>query len=104
MRGPPTGSSHSGRLASKRRRRHDPHMGTPHVRGTRGRLGALACLTALACISPACANRETGGAPAVKVGVDVGLRRGGSWTTFNIRPSRVIGSTTSLGMKKGKGA
>jgi hypothetical protein len=37
-----------------------------------------------------------------KIGVDVGLRRGASWTTFNVRPSRVIGSTASLELKRGQ--
>jgi hypothetical protein len=37
-----------------------------------------------------------------KIGLDVGLKRGGSWTTFNVRPSRVIGPTVSLEMRRGQ--
>jgi hypothetical protein len=36
-----------------------------------------------------------------QIGVDVGLKRGGSWTTFNVRPSRFMGSTASIEFKKG---
>ena len=39
--------------------------------------------------------------PGPQIGVDVGLKRGGSWTTFNVRPSRIIGSTASIEFKKG---
>ena len=37
-----------------------------------------------------------------QIGVDVGLKRGGSWTTFNVRPSRFMGSTGSIEFKKGQ--
>ena len=37
-----------------------------------------------------------------QIGVDVGLKRGGSWTTFNVRPSRFQGSTASIEFKKGQ--
>src|SRR5688572_32027636 len=37
-----------------------------------------------------------------KIGVDVGLKRGGSWTTFNVRPARIVGSTASIEFKKGQ--
>jgi hypothetical protein len=36
-----------------------------------------------------------------RVGVEVGLRRGASWTTFNVRPARVVGATASLEIKRG---
>jgi hypothetical protein len=68
---------------------------------TRGQL-VLSLLATGVVLSAGCANRETGGPPRAKVGVDVGLRRGGAWTTFNVRPSRVVGSTTSLEFRKGQ--
>jgi hypothetical protein len=40
--------------------------------------------------------------PGPKIGVDVGLKRGGSWTTFNVRPARLVGSTASIEFKKGQ--
>jgi hypothetical protein len=68
--------------------------------GTRGQ--AVLSLLAMALVWMGACARETGGAPPAKVGVDVGLRRGGAWTTFNVRPSRVVGSTTSLEFRKGQ--
>ncbi len=49
-----------------------------------------------------CAANQGPPTREVKIGVDVGLRRGASWTTFNVRPSRVVGPTATLEFKKGK--
>lgn len=46
-----------------------------------------------------CAFQQPSRSP--KVGVEVGLRRGSSWTTFNVQPSRVVGPTASLDLRKG---
>jgi hypothetical protein len=70
---------------------------------TRGQvvLASLALGVALVTTAGCATNRETG-PPAAKVGVDVGLRRGGAWTTMNVRPSRVVGATASLELRKGQ--
>jgi hypothetical protein len=49
-----------------------------------------------------CAAMSAAPSPQAKIGVDVGLRRGAAWTTFNVRPSRIVGSTASLELKKGQ--
>ena len=66
-----------------------------------GSVSAALSLVFLTMAAGGCAAMQ--GAPSgPKIGVDVGLRRGASWTTFNVRPSRVIGPTASLEMKKGQ--
>ena len=50
-------------------------------------------------MSAGCASNQP---PGPKIGVDVGLKRGGSWTTFNVRPARIVGSTASIEFKKGQ--
>jgi hypothetical protein len=42
------------------------------------------------------------GPPPPKIGLEVGLKRGGSWTTFNVQPSRVVGPEATLEMKRGE--
>jgi hypothetical protein len=61
---------------------------------------ALAASLALLALG-GCALPSAGPSSQPKIGVDVGLRRGASWTTFNVRPSRVVGPTASLELKKG---
>ncbi len=58
-----------------------------------------ACLLSLVLTAGGCRMPEPAGP---KIGLDVGLKRGGSWTTFNVRPSRVIGPTVSLEMRRGQ--
>jgi hypothetical protein len=65
---------------------------------TRTTAAVTALATALAV--GGCAVNQ-GPAPP-RVGVDVGLRRGSSWTTFNVRPSRIVGPTASLELKRGQ--
>ncbi len=68
------------------------------------RSGAATTTLALVSIiagSAGCAAMQ-GASSGPKIGVDVGLRRGSSWTTFNVRPSRIVGPTASLELKRGQ--
>jgi hypothetical protein len=60
---------------------------------------AVGVLLSLVLTAVGCRMPEPSGP---KIGLDVGLKRGGSWTTFNVRPSRVVGPTVSLEMRKGQ--
>lgn len=61
--------------------------------------GWIALVSLLAAVG-ACQSAPEQRGP--NVGVAVGLKRGGAWTTFNVMPSRVMGPDVSLEMKKGE--
>jgi hypothetical protein len=68
--------------------------------------GLKVVLVALALASPSigCRQPGVGTAPAVRQAgdVDIGLRRGVSWTTFLLRRGKISGSTASLEIRRGQ--
>ena len=65
-------------------------------------LRVLVVVVALCSAGTGCRLPSSPPAPRQSGDVDLGLRRGVAWTTFLLRRGKVIGSTASLEIRKGK--
>jgi hypothetical protein len=62
----------------------------------------VAALMLAAMLGTGCANETTARGPRAADEVEIGLRRGVSWTTFTLKRNKVIGSSVGLEIKRGE--
>jgi len=69
----------------------------------RGRsLGRALLVSGLVAATAAGCGHGGEGASGPRTGIDIALKRGPAWTTFNVTPSRVIGPAGTLNFRKGE--